>query len=125
MKELPGIGDYTASAIAAIAFDQPAAVVDGNVERVLSRIYAVKEAMPKAKKIIKEHQASLTPRKRAGDYAQSMMDLGATICTPKNPACALCVWQDDCAAFKLGTQEAFPVKAPKKVKPTRLSLIHI
>ena len=119
LKELPGIGDYTASAIAAIAFDQPAAVVDGNVERVLSRIFAVEEAMPKAKKTIKEHQSALTPQMRAGDYAQAMMDLGATICSPKKPACALCVWQSDCAAFKLGTQELFPVKAPKKVKPTR------
>ena len=115
LKELPGIGDYTASAIAAIAFDQPATVVDGNVERVLSRIYAVKEAMPKAKKTIKEFQSTLTPQMRAGDYAQAMMDLGATSCSPKNPACALCVWQSECAAFKLGTQELFPVKAQKKI----------
>ncbi|MEP1443383.1 MAG: A/G-specific adenine glycosylase [Hyphomicrobiales bacterium] len=119
LKELPGIGDYTASAIATIAFDQPAAVVDGNVERVLSRIFTVEEAMPKAKKTIKEYQSRLTPLNRAGDYAQAMMDLGATICTPKNPACSLCIWWGDCAAFKLGTQENFPVKAPKKVKPTR------
>jgi len=119
MKQLPGIGDYTAAAIFAIAFDKPAAVVDGNVERVLSRIFAVEEAMPKAKKIIKEYQTTLTPVKRAGDYAQAMMDLGATICTPKKPTCALCVWRENCAAFKLGTQEQFPVKAAKKVKPTR------
>lgn len=119
LKTLPGIGDYTASAIAAIAFDQRAAVVDGNVERVLSRIFAIEEPLPKAKKIIKDHQQKLTPNKRPGDYAQAMMDLGATICTPKKPACALCVWRDGCRAFEQGTQEQFPVKAPKKIKPTR------
>lgn len=119
LKKLPGVGDYTASAVAAIAFDERAAVVDGNVERVLSRVFAIEEALPKAKTIIKNHQETLTPKKRPGDYAQAMMDLGATICTPKKPACSLCVWRDSCAAFDQGRQEQFPVKAPKKVKPTR------
>ena len=119
LKKLPGIGDYTAAAIAAIAFDKPATVVDGNVERVISRLFAIEEQLPAAKKIIKEYANTLTPKKRSGDYAQAMMDLGATICTPKRPACALCVWREACQASRNNAQEDFPRKAPKKVKPTR------
>ena len=87
LKALPGIGDYTAAAIAAIAFDEPVAVVDGNIERVIARLFAIDTPLPAAKKDIRARQQAMTPRERAGDYAQAMMDLGAAICTPKKPAC--------------------------------------
>src|SRR5258707_4196592 len=86
---LPGIGAYTAAAIAAIAFDEPAPVVDGNIERVIARLFAIETPLPEAKTIIREHQARLTPRERPGDYAQAMMDLGASLCSPKRPTCSL------------------------------------
>ena len=110
---LPGIGAYTAAAIAAIAFDRKAAPVDGNIERVIARLYAVEEPLPGSKPQIRAHAAALTPDRRAGDFAQAMMDLGATICTPKKPACALCPWREPCLARKRGDQETFPRKTPK------------
>lgn len=116
---LPGIGPYTAAAIAAIAFDLPATVVDGNVERVISRIFAIEEALPAAKASIRENAALLTPQHRAGDYAQAMMDLGASLCSPKRPSCVLCPWQASCAALKRGDMESFPRKAPKVERPLR------
>lgn len=116
---LPGVGPYTAAAIAAIAFDRPAAVVDGNVERVIARVYALDTPLPQAKPRIKELAAVLASDTRPGDYAQAIMDLGATVCTPRKPACALCPWRSMCAAFAAGTQELYPVKAPKKEKPVR------
>jgi A/G-specific adenine glycosylase len=119
LRELPGIGRYTAAAIAAIAFDRPATIVDGNVERVISRIYRIETPLPKAKEEIWELAEKLTPRERPGDYAQAIMDLGATICTPQKPACALCPWQGGCAAFKAGDQETYPRKAPKAERPQR------
>lgn len=119
LRALPGIGDYTSAAIAAIAFDQPATVVDGNVERVISRIFEIEEPLPGAKKTIKARADTLTPRRRPGDYAQAMMDLGATLCTPKRPACTICPWRDRCRAARAGTQELFPVKPKKTKKPTR------
>ena len=118
LRALPGIGAYTAAAIAAIAFDRPATVVDGNVERVISRLYTIEVPLPKAKPLIKEKAAALTPTDRPGDFAQAMMDLGATICTSR-PACALCPWKGACVARSEGTPESYPVKAPKKQKPTR------
>ena len=114
LRALPGIGDYTAAAIGAIAFDLPAVPVDGNVERVVSRLFAVEEALPAAKPEIKRLAASLMPPARTGDFAQAMMDLGATICTPKKPACALCPFDDVCVARARGDQETFPRKAPKR-----------
>lgn len=117
--ELPGIGPYTAAAIAAIAFDEQATVVDGNIERVITRLYAVEEEMPRAKPLIHALTEPLTPKKRPGDFAQAMMDLGATICTPKNPACSLCPWNESCAARALGLQESFPRKAAKGERPAR------
>ncbi len=114
LRALPGIGDYTAAAIAAIAFDAPAVPVDGNVERVVSRLFAVAEQLPAAKPTIKRLAASLLPTSRSGDFAQALMDLGATICSPKHPACALCPWNDVCVARALGRQEEFPHKAPKR-----------
>ncbi|MBO0345926.1 A/G-specific adenine glycosylase [Roseibium sp. CAU 1637] len=116
---LPGIGPYTAAAISAIAFNRPAAVVDGNVERVLSRLYEITTPLPNAKPEIKAGMAKLTPFDRPGDFAQAVMDLGATICTPKNPACVLCPWTANCKARLSGTAQTLPRKLPKKQKPTR------
>ncbi|MDB2548989.1 A/G-specific adenine glycosylase, partial [Paracoccaceae bacterium] len=95
---LPGIGPYTAAAIAAIAFDRRAVVMDGNVERVMARLFAVQTPLPRAKPELKSHAATLTPAQRAGDYAQAVMDLGATICTPRSPACGICPIMTQCAA---------------------------
>jgi A/G-specific adenine glycosylase len=114
LRMLPGIGPYTASAIAAIAFDRRTMPVDGNIERVVSRLYAVEEELPQAKPRIQELAATLLADTRAGDSAQALMDLGASICTPKKPACALCPLNEDCAARARGDQETFPRKAPKK-----------
>lgn len=116
---LPGIGAYTASAIAAIAFDRAATVVDGNVERVVARLFAIETQMPKAKPSIKQAAAQLTPNARPGDFAQAMMDLGATLCTPKRPACALCPLMSECEGRKAGIAEMLPVKAVKAERPTR------
>jgi A/G-specific adenine glycosylase len=114
LRALPGIGAYTAAAIAAIAFDQPASPVDGNIERVVARLYAVDTPLPAAKPEISRLTQALTPARRAGDFAQAMMDLGATLCSPKNPACALCPWQENCAAHLRGEAEQFPRRAPKR-----------
>ncbi len=119
LKELPGIGDYTSAAIAAIAFGEAAAVVDGNVERVISRLYTIDTPLPAAKTEIRALMGQLTPIDRPGDFAQAMMDLGATICTPRRPACAICPLNDDCMALKSRDPEEFPVKAPKAEKPVR------
>src|SRR5712672_2289106 len=114
LRALPGIGRYTAAAIAAIAFDRRTMPVDGNVERVVSRLYAVEEPLPQAKPLIQQLAATLLGSSRAGDSAQALMDLGSSICTPKKPACALCPLNEDCAARVRGDQETFPRKAPKK-----------
>jgi len=114
LRALPGIGDYTAAAIAAIAFDRPAVPVDGNVERVVARLFAVEGELPAAKAEIKLLAKSLLPPHRAGDFAQALMDLGATTCSPKRPACSLCPWNEPCLAFARGDQETFPRKAPKR-----------
>ncbi len=114
LRALPGIGPYTAAAIAAIAFDRRTMPVDGNIERVVSRLFAVEEPLPQAKPLIKQLAATLLGVSRAGDSAQALMDLGSSICTPKKPACALCPLNDDCAARGRGDQEMFPRKAPKK-----------
>jgi A/G-specific adenine glycosylase len=119
LKDLPGIGDYTSAAIAAIAFGEPVAVVDGNVERVVTRLFRLDTPMPKVKRQVSEKVQALVADDRPGDFAQAMMDLGATICTPKKPACTLCPWRDGCAAHHAGDMETFPVKAPKKDKPHR------
>jgi A/G-specific adenine glycosylase len=119
LLDLPGVGPYTAAAIAAIAFDQPATVVDGNVERVISRLHAVETPLPAAKPELRRLAEAATPKARPGDYAQAMMDLGATICTPKRPACALCPLREGCAAFAKGAPDRLPLKTPKQKKPTR------
>jgi A/G-specific adenine glycosylase len=119
LRKLPGIGPYTAAAIAAIAFDIRTMPVDGNIERVVSRLFAVEEPLPQAKPLIGELAATLLGESRAGDSAQALMDLGSSICTPKKPACALCPLNEDCAARAGGDQESFPRKAPKKTGTLR------
>jgi A/G-specific adenine glycosylase len=114
LRTLPGVGPYTASAIAAIAFDIRTMPVDGNIERVTSRLYAVEDPLPQAKPRIQQLAATLLADIRAGDSAQALMDLGSSICTPKKPACALCPLNEGCAARLRGDQETFPRKAPKK-----------
>src|SRR5882724_5752948 len=114
LRALPGIGPYTAAAIAAIAFDVRTMPVDGNIERVVSRLHAVEEPLPQAKPLIGELAATLLGPTRAGDSAQALMDLGSSICTPKKPACALCPLNEDCVSRARGDQESFPRKAPKK-----------
>lgn len=125
LKELPGIGDYTSAAIAAIAFGEQAAVVDGNVERVVSRLFAINTPLPAAKAQIRMLMGELTPEDRPGDFAQAVMDLGATICTPRRPACAICPVNDDCEALIAHDPEKFPVKAPKAQKPIRVGAAFI
>ncbi|WP_417449729.1 A/G-specific adenine glycosylase [Kordiimonas sp.] len=122
LRALPGVGDYTAAAIAAIAFGESAVVVDGNVERVVSRLFRISDPLPAGKKPIKARTAEITPKQRAGDFAQAMMDLGSGVCTPKKPKCLLCPLNRDCAAKAEGDMEAYPVKAPKKIKPTRRAM---
>ncbi|HYC04115.1 MAG TPA: A/G-specific adenine glycosylase [Azospirillaceae bacterium] len=119
LRTLPGIGDYTAAAISAIAFDRRATAMDGNVERVMARVFAVAEPLPKSKPKLKAHAAALVPDMRPGDYTQALFDLGATICTPRKPRCLLCPWQADCAAHAVGIEESLPAKAEKAEKPTR------
>ncbi len=119
LRALPGIGAYTAAAVAAIAFDRPAVVVDGNVERIVTRLFAVETPLPAAKPEIRRLTERLSPPSRHGDFAQAMMDLGATICTPRRPACSLCPWTGGCAARAAGTQETFPRKAAKAERPVR------
>lgn len=119
LLDLPGIGPYTASAIASIAYDEPATVVDGNVERVMARLFAVETPLPAAKPELVAHAESLTPNHRAGDYAQAVMDLGATICTPRNPACGICPWIEHCSARHSGIAAELPRKSPKATKPVR------
>ncbi len=117
---LPGIGAYTAAAIAAIAFDRPAAVVDGNVERVIARLQAIETPLPEAKAAIRLAVEALAPDKRPGDFAQAMMDLGATICTPRRPSCMICPLNESCQALAQGDPERFPVRAAKAERPQRV-----
>jgi A/G-specific adenine glycosylase len=123
LRLLPGIGDYTAAAIAAIAFDRPAAVMDGNIERVISRLFAVAEPLPAAKPRLKTIVTELTPQARPGDYAQAMMDLGAMVCTPRRPTCGLCPVSSHCIARISDDPERFPVKTAKPDKPTRYGAV--
>ena len=125
LRSLPGIGDYTAAAVAAIAFGQHATVVDGNVERVMTRLYAVETPLPAARPAIRRLAAALVPRDRPGDFAQATMDLGATLCTPKSPACAICPIGPACAARAAGTQILYPKKLPKKALPQRFGAMAV
>ncbi|MHC5306661.1 A/G-specific adenine glycosylase [Bartonella sp. LJL80] len=120
LRALAGIGDYTSAAIAAIAFSRSVAVVDGNVERVVSRLFTIDTPLPKAKVEIKEKTQEITPIERPGDFAQAMMDLGSSICTPRNPACIICPLEQSCGAKAENQPEHYPVKAPKKARPARM-----
>jgi A/G-specific adenine glycosylase len=119
LRDLPGVGAYTAAAIAAIAFDRPATVVDGNVERVVARLFAVETPLPEAKPELRRLAATLTPQRRPGDFAQAMMDLGATLCGPRAPACAACPWFAPCRGRATGVAAELPRKRPKAAKPRR------
>jgi A/G-specific adenine glycosylase len=119
LRTLPGIGPYTSAAIASIAFDRPHAAVDGNVERVMARLYAIKTPLPAAKPEIRERTQSLVPPKRAGDFAQALMDLGATICTPRVANCQICPWTEHCGGRKAGVAESLPRKLPRQKIPAR------
>ena len=124
LRRLPGIGAYTAAAIAAIAFGKRAVVVDGNVERVIARLHALAEPLPKARPRIRELADLMTPPEGAGDFAQAMMDLGATICTPRSPACGRCPVRGWCRASAEGEAERYPVKAPKAARPHRRGIAY-
>jgi A/G-specific adenine glycosylase len=119
LRALPGIGDYTAAAIAAIAFDRRGAAIDGNVERVVARLYAVSDPLPAAKVRLRALAATMVPDRRAGDFAQALMDLGATICTPRRPRCVLCPWRPCCAAAASGRAEDLPARGEKPERPLR------
>ncbi len=119
LRALPGIGDYTAAALAAIAFDRPMAAVDGNVERVVARLFAERAPLPAAKPRLKALAAALVPAARAGDFAQALMDLGAIVCTPRRPRCVLCPWRENCAAAALGIAESLPAQAGKPERKLR------
>ncbi len=125
LLKLPGVGPYTAGAVSAIAFDRPSTVVDGNVERVMARLFDVHTPLPAAKPELTEFAATLTPQERPGDYAQAVMDLGATICSPRNPACGICPWRKPCTARDMGTAAELPKKTPKKPKPIRHGVVYI
>jgi A/G-specific adenine glycosylase len=119
LRALPGIGAYTAAAIAAIAFGRPVAAVDGNAERVLARLYGVTEPLPAAKTRLAGLAAALVPHDRPGDFAQAVMDLGATICTPQRPRCVLCPWRTGCVATAAGIAETLPARSAKPMRPLR------
>jgi A/G-specific adenine glycosylase len=119
LQQLPGIGPYTAGAMAAIAFEVPTAAVDGNVERVVSRLHAIETPLPDSKPQIRSITQSLVPQMRAGDFAQGLMDLGATICTPKSPNCKICPWTEQCAGRQRGIAERLPNKRARQAIPTR------
>ncbi len=119
LRGLPGLGQYTAAAVAAIAFGRRAVVVDANVERVVSRLFAIESPLPGARPAIYAAADTITPDARAGDFAQAMMDLGATICTARTPRCLLCPLAQFCAGRRTGEPDRFPIKAPKRAKPDR------
>ena len=122
-RTLPGVGPYTAAAIAAIAFDAPANVVDGNVERVMARLHAVSAPLPRAKPNLRALAGALVTAQRPGDWAQALMDLGATVCTPRAPRCHACPWMTACAAFASGAPESYPRRAPKTERPRRYGAV--
>jgi A/G-specific adenine glycosylase len=123
LRALPGIGDYTAAAIAAIAFDRPLAAVDGNVERVVARLFTVSEPLPQAKPKLRALATELVPEQRAGDFAQALMDLGATLCTPRRPRCVLCPWCSACSAAAAGIAESLPARLAKPERPLRYGVV--
>ena len=125
LEKLPGIGPYTAAAISAIAFELPAAAIDGNVERVMARLFAVGTPLPESKPRLRRLAAGLVPRDRPGDWTQALMDLGATVCRPKNPACAACPIADDCTALAAGLQTELPRKRARPPRPLKRGILYI
>ncbi|MBW3560852.1 MAG: A/G-specific adenine glycosylase, partial [Proteobacteria bacterium] len=125
LRALPGLGDYTAAAVAAIAFDRPATVVDGNVERVVARVFATPAPLPRAKPELKRLAAALADVTRPGDWAQATMDLGAVICRPRAPLCGRCPVRAFCAGRAGGAPEAYPRKAPKRERPRRYGAVYV
>ncbi|MDC1062717.1 A/G-specific adenine glycosylase [Hellea sp.] len=125
LLKLPGIGPYAAAAIAAICFDEPTNIVDGNVERVISRIFKIEDPLPKYRNIYRNKAGDLAPIDRPGDYGQALMDLGSTICTPKSPKCTECPWEAFCAAKKVGAQVIYPIKVKKNKIMTRYGAVFI
>jgi A/G-specific adenine glycosylase len=125
LRELPGVGAYTAAAIAAIAFGRRAAVIDGNVERVMSRLFEIRTPLPDAKPEIHTLLEGLVSDERPGDFAQAMMDLGATVCTPKRPRCMLCPVREDCRAILAGDPELLPIKTGRAEKPLRRGAAYV
>ncbi len=119
LRDLPGVGDYTAAAVAAFGFGRDAVVIDGNIERVVTRLLAIATPLPAARPAIRAALAPVVPQGQAGDFAQAMMDLARRICTPRGPSCLICPLSADCAANRAGTAEIFPVKVAKKARPTR------
>lgn len=120
LRKLPGLGDYTAASVAAIAFDRRAVVVDANVERVVARLFAIDTPLPGGRKAIRAAADTITPGQRPGDFAQGMMDLGSTICTPRAPKCLLCPVAEACAGRQTGEPERFPVKPARQAVPERV-----
>ncbi|QYF87303.1 A/G-specific adenine glycosylase [Brevundimonas sp. PAMC22021] len=125
LLSLPGVGAYTAAAVAAIAFDQPANVVDGNVERVVSRLFAVETPLPAARPELRQLAGTLVTDARPGDWAQGLMDLGATVCRPKAPLCLLCPVAFACVGYRSGAPERFPLKAKKAERPHRQGIAYV
>ena len=125
LRALPGIGAYTAAAVAAIAFDRAANVVDGNVERVVARLFAVEEPLPAAKPALRALTDTITPAARAGDFAQAMMDLGATVCRPRSPDCLVCPITASCDAARRGIVDLLPKKAQKAPRPVRYANVYV
>lgn len=125
LRALPGLGAYTAAAVAAIAFDRPSVVVDGNVERVVARLFAVEAPLPTAKPELRSRAAELSDTKRPGDWAQAMMDLGAMVCRPKAPVCDRCPVADACEALRRGESEAFPTRLAREAKPRRYGVAYV
>jgi A/G-specific adenine glycosylase len=125
LRALPGVGPYTAAAVAAIAFDRPAVVVDGNVERVVARLFAVETPLPDARPELRRLAAALSPSDRPGDFAQAMMDLGATVCAPRAPRCGLCPWEDACEGRRLGIAAGLPRNRAKAAKPVRRGAAYV
>lgn len=123
LLKLPGVGPYTAAAIASIAFEEPAVVVDGNVERIISRVFKIEEELPKSRPEIREKAALVTPQLRPGDYAQALMDIGSSVCKPKSPKCGECPVTDLCILSGDEAVESYPKKAPKKQKPVKAATV--
>ncbi len=126
LKKLPGIGDYTSAAIAAIAFNEPSTVMDGNIERIMARFFCIEDALPKAKPVFREHTSAFFEgfRERPGDFAQGLMDIGSSICTPRNPQCMSCPLDEGCLARSKGVQEDLPVKIKAKNRPHRYGEVY-